>query len=91
MLNLDKYIQDKSQLSGVAMMRLIHNGGYWDYTHWELTDKNIFLFDDNMKINHILWLDDTISIVDDNKIIVSAAGNIKQMIAIELFYGGMIL
>jgi hypothetical protein len=91
MTNLDQYIQDKNQLSGVAMIRLSHDNGYCDYTRWKLTDRHILLFDNAMKIDYILWLDEKVSIIDDNKSEITITGNNEYKMIIELFYGGAIL
>jgi hypothetical protein len=72
------------------MLRLVYDGGYWDYTKWRITTDNLFLFDNSMKISQILWLSDTVSIVDETKILVNAKNNTEESIGIELFYGGVI-
>jgi len=91
MTTVAQYIQDKDHLSGVSMIRLVYSGGYWDYTRWKFSEQNMFFFNDDMKVGHMLWLRDTLSIVDDNKLIINVQCNTKQIIALELFYGGAIL
>jgi len=93
MISLSRYLQDKNQLSGVVMIRLVYNGKSYDYSAWKFSENNVFLFDENMRIDHILWKDDIITVVDETKIVLSMITNsgIKRMIALELFYGGAII
>lgn len=93
MISLSRYLQDKDQLSGVVMIRLAYNGKSYDYSAWKFSENNVFLFDEDMRIGHILCKDDTITIVDEIKFILSMVTNsgIKRMIVIELFYGGVII
>ena len=44
-ITLGQYYKDKSYFDGVSMIRLVYNGGYWDYTHWKASGQNLFFFD----------------------------------------------
>jgi hypothetical protein len=88
MLSLKKYLDSKNQLSSIVMIRLAYNGSYQDYTKWRVSSENIFLFNDNLEINYILWLEDKVSIIDDTKILIETNHNIKENLGLELFYGG---
>jgi len=83
---LGDYIKKQDDLSAVAMVRISVNGQIYDYTNWKLTAKKLYLFDENYKISHILWLSDLVTIKNDYEIILQ---NKKILIQIELFYGGM--
>lgn len=87
-ITLGQYYKDKSYFDGVSMIRLVYNGGYWDYTHWKSSGQNLFFFDEDMKASHILWITDPLQIVDDTHAIY-APGDYD--IGLELFYGGAIL
>ena len=87
-ITLGQYYKDKSYFDGVSMIRLVYNGGYWDYTHWKSSGQNLFFFDEDMKASHILWTTDPLQIVDDTNA-VYAPGDYD--IGFELFYGGAIL
>lgn len=87
-ITLGQYHKDKSYFDGVSMIRLVYNGGYWDYTHWKASGQNLFFFDEDMKASHILWTTDPLQIVDDTHAIY-APGDYD--IGLELFYGGAIL
>ena len=87
-MTLSEYLLSKNNLDGVAMIRLVYNGSFQDYTKWKSSDPYFFLFDNNMKINHILWLTENVSVVDENHI-TTIINN--DTIGMELFYGGAIL
>ena len=87
-MKLSDYLLDKQNLVGVCMIRLTYNNGYWDYTRWKFSGQNIFFFNEDMKVGHILWTTDPIKLVDDTHA-VYAPGDYD--IGFELFYGGAIL
>lgn len=88
MKSLARYIADNSDLVGVAMIRLVYNNKSWDYSHWKISGQNLFFFDENMKVGHILWTTDPIKQIDDNHIIYSPD---NHAVGLELFYGGATL
>lgn len=87
-MTLSDYILKNPQLDSIVMIRLIYNGGYWDYTNWKISGQNIFFFNEDMKVGHILWTTDTIKQVDDTHIIYQPE---NKNIGLEFFYGGAIL
>jgi len=91
MTSLARYLQDKDKFSGVAMIRLVHDGKSHDYTRWKFSGQNIFFFDDSMKVSHVLWTTEDISEIDDTHIIINPNSDSKYVIGLELFYGGAIL
>jgi hypothetical protein len=88
-MTLSEYLLSKNSFDGVAMIRLVYNGHSHDYTKWKVSGQNLFFFDTNMKVCHILWTTDTISVVDENHITIAIKNN--ETIGLELFYGGAIL
>lgn len=88
MISLKEYLLKNSRIDSVCMIRLVYNGGYWDYTIWSLHQSYWFFFDENMKVSHLLFLDQKIKEIDENHILYSPD---KYQIGIELFYGGAIL
>lgn len=89
-MRLSQYILEKNDFDGVSMIRLIYKEKYYDYSKWKISGQNIFFYDDNLKVTHILWTTDPIEVVDDVRIIIGHDNN-KHKIALELFYGGAIL
>lgn len=87
-ITLGQYYKDKSYFDGVSMIRLVYNGGYWDYTHWKASGQNLFFFDENYKVGHVLCTTDPLQIVDDTHAIFAPG---DHNIGLELFYGGAIL
>ena len=87
---LVRYYQDKNLFDGVAMIRLVHDGVYEDYSKWVCDKNNLFFFDDSMKIGHILFMSDPIKEIDDTHITINP-DNPKFCIGLELFYGGATL
>ncbi len=87
MKSLARYYQDKNKFDGVAMIRLVHDGVYEDYSKWISNKDNLLFFDDSMKIGHILFLSDPIKEIDDTHITINL-DNPKFCIGLELFYGG---
>lgn len=87
MKSLARYILDKNNFDNIAMIRIIHNGIYEDFTKWRVENQNLFFFDNSMKISHILFTADNIEEVDDNHAIVNP-NNSRFCVGLELFYGG---
>jgi hypothetical protein len=90
MMTLARYLQDKDKFSSVVMIRLVYDGKSHDYTRWKFSGQNIFFFDDNMKVSHVLWTTEDISEIDDTHVIINP-DNTKLSIGLELFYGGATL
>jgi len=88
-MRLSQYVLEKNDFDGVAVIRLIYQEKYYDYSKWKISDQNIFFYDDNLKVTHVLWTTDSIELVDDIRIIIKHDN--KHKIALELFYGGAIL
>lgn len=88
MKSLARYIADKSDFVGVAMIRLVYNGGFWDYNHWKISGQNLFFFDENMRVGHILWTTDPIKEVDENHVVYCPD---NRAVGLELFHGGATL
>lgn len=88
MVSLKEYLLSNSKIDGVCMIRLAYNGGYWDYTTWSFHQPYLFFFDENMKVSHLLFLDQKIREIDENHILYSPD---KYKIGIEFFYGGAVL
>ena len=82
---LNRYLVDKDDFNGVAMIRLAYNGGFWDYTKWRISDKHLFFFNQDMRVGHILWISDPIKEIDNTHITVDDG---LSTIGLELFYGG---
>lgn len=89
MKSLARYFADKNSFESIAVVRLVHDGVYQDYSRWTVNDNYLFFFDDSMKVNHILFLTDPIKEIDDTHITVNL-DNPKLCIGLELFYGGAI-
>jgi hypothetical protein len=87
---LSDWIKEKNKFTSVSMIRLVYDGVAHDYTKWKFSGQNIFFYDSNNKVETILWTTETITIVDDNCIVINAGHN-KLNIGLELFYGGAIL
>lgn len=87
---LARYFADKDNFKSVAMIRLVHDGVYEDYSRWTVDNNNLFFFDDRMKIGHILFLTDPIKEIDDTHITVNL-DDPKFCVGLELFYGGAII
>lgn len=90
MKSLARYFADKKAFEGVAVIRLVHDGVYEDYSRWVVDNNNLFFFDNRMKIGHILFLADPVKEIDDTHITVNLE-NPKLCVGLELFYGGAIL
>ena len=90
MKSLNRYLSDKNDFESVAVIRLVHDGVYEDYSRWTADNNNLFFFDDSMKVGHILFLSDPIKEIDDIHIIINP-DNPKLCVGLELFYGGAIL
>jgi len=90
MNTLADWVQEKNKFDGVSMVRLIHNGQAHDYTKWKFSGQNIFFFENDMKVGHILWTTDKIKIIDENHIIGNE-DNDKYVYALTIYYGGAIL
>ena len=88
-MTLLDYSTAKNKFSGVAMIRLSYNAGYYDYSIWKISGQNIFFYDENLKVCHVLWTTDPIKVIDDNHIVISQDD--KYDIGLEFFYGGAIL
>ena len=87
MKSLARYFADKGDFKSVAMIRLVHDGVYEDYSRWTVDNNNLFFFDDSMKVGHILFLTDPIKEIDDTHIRINL-DNPKLCLGLELFYGG---
>jgi len=100
-MKLSDYLLDKQDLVGVCMIRLTYYSHrrecrgparsralYWDYTRWKFSGQNIFFFNEDMRVGHILWTTDPIKVVDDTHAIYVPG---DYDIGLELFYGGAIL
>jgi len=90
MKSLARYYEDKGGFDGVAIIRLVHDRVYEDYSRWISDKNNLFFFDDSMKVGHILFLNNSIKEIDDTHITINL-DNPKLCIGLELFYGGAIL
>lgn len=88
-MRLSQYIIEKNDFSGVVMIRLSYNGENYDYSKWRVNGQYLFFYDNTMKVSHILWTTDPITIMDDNRIIL--LHNDKDQIEMKMFYGGAIL
>ena len=89
MIALSDCIKEKNKFDGVSMVRLIHDGQAHDYNRWKFSGQNIFFFENDMKVGHILWITENITVIDDNHIIINEGH--EHSIGMELFYGGAIL
>lgn len=89
MKSLSRYFTDKNSFEGVALVRLVYDGVYEDYSRWSINNNNLFFFDDSMKVGHILFLTDPIKEIDEIHIMVNP-DNSKLCVGLELFYGGAI-
>jgi hypothetical protein len=90
MNTLSDWIKEKNKFDGVSMVRLIHNRQAHDYTKWKFSGQNIFFFENDMKIGHILWITENITVIDENRIIINE-DNEKYTCALTIYYGGAIL
>lgn len=88
-MRLSQYVLEKNDFDGVSMIRLIYNEKSYDYSKWKISGQNIFFYDNDLKVGHVLWTTDPAKVIDDNRIIVEH--DTKNSIALELFYGGAIL
>jgi hypothetical protein len=86
MKSLATYYKDKNNFDGVVMIRLVHDGIYEDYSKWVSDSSYLFLFDNSMKIGHILLFTDPIK--DYDTYILINPDNTKICLKLELFYGG---
>jgi hypothetical protein len=89
MNTLSDWIKNKNKFDGVSMIRLVYDGKAHDYTRWKFSGQNIFFFDNDMKVGHVLWTTESIKIIDETHIITNE-GHIHS-VGLELFYGGAIL
>lgn len=87
MKSLARYFADKDGFKSVAMIRLVHDGVYEDYSRWTVDNNNLFFFDNSMKVGHILFFTDPVKEIDDTHIIINL-DNAKLYVGLELFYGG---
>jgi hypothetical protein len=85
-----EWIQDKNRFDGVTMIRLVLNGKAHDYTRWKFSGMNIFFYDQNGKVETILWTSEKVKVIDDNTIVINEDHG-SCAIGLELFYGGAIL
>jgi hypothetical protein len=87
MKSLATYYKDKNNFDGVVMIRLVHDGVYEDYSKWVSDNSYLFLFDNFMKIGHILLFTDPVKEIDDTRIIINL-DKPNLCLGLELFYGG---
>jgi hypothetical protein len=87
MKSLARYYKDKNNFDGVAMIRLAHDGIYEDYSKWVSDSSYLFLFDNSMKIGHILLFTDPVKEIDDTHITINL-DKPNLCLGLELFYGG---
>jgi hypothetical protein len=90
MNTLADWIKEKNKFDGVSMIRLIYDGQAHDYSRWKFSGQNIFFFENNMKVGHVLWTTENITIIDENHIIINE-DNDKYACALTIYYGGAIL
>jgi hypothetical protein len=90
-MTLSDYLTIKNKFAGVAMIRLVYNGISYDYSKWKISGQNIFFYDNELKVTHVLWTTENIKEIDDVHIIINPDIDPKYTIGLELFYGGAIL
>lgn len=88
MISLKQYIVNNTRLDSVCMIRLTYNETSWDYNNWSINDSNLFFFDEDMRVGHILSNNNPIKEIDETHIIYSPD---KHKMGLEFFYGGAIL
>jgi hypothetical protein len=87
MKSLATYYKDRNNFDGVAMIRLVHDGVYEDYSKWVVDNNYLFFCDNSMKLGHVVFLTDSIKEIDDTHILINP-DNTKICLGLELFYGG---
>lgn len=90
-MRLSEYLINKNDLGGITMIRLIYKETSFDYSKWKISGQNVFFYDNNLKVGHVLWTTDNVNIIDDTKITINADTDPKYTVQVELFYGGAIL
>lgn len=90
-MTLSDYLTTKNKFAGVAMIRLVYKGISYDYSKWKISGQNIFFYNDELKVTHVLWTTENIKEIDEVHIIINPDTDPKYTIALELFYGGAIL
>jgi hypothetical protein len=84
------YIKEQNNFSSVAIIRIVVGEKTYDYTNWKITNKKMYLFNEDETIGHILWLNDTITHMNDYEIKVTRVGwsPRPKTLILEIFYGG---
>lgn len=86
MLLLDNVIWDK-KLSSVAMISILnHNDTSYTYTLWALEKNKLYLFDEEYRLGHILFLNWTVEEIEPNSYYLTTNQNHK--LKIDLYFGG---
>lgn len=86
MIHFHNIISDK-KLSSVAMISILnHNDTSYTYTLWSLEKNKLYLFDEEYKLGHILFLDWTIEEIEPNSYYLITNQNHK--LKIDLYFGG---
>ena len=78
------------KLSSIVMISIIdHNGTNFTYSLWKLEDNKLYLFDNEYKLSHILFLDWKFEEIEPNSYFVTTNQNYK--LKLDLYFGGALL
>jgi hypothetical protein len=82
-------VLSNEKLSSVVMINVLnHNDNSYSYNLWELEQDKLFLFDNEYKISHILFLDWMVEEIEPNSYFLTTNQNYR--LKLDLYFGGAI-
>jgi hypothetical protein len=82
-------VLSNEKLSSVAMINILnHNDNSYSYNLWKLEKDKLFLFDNEYKISHILFLDWIVEEIEPGSYFVKT--NQNYTLKLDLYFGGSI-
>jgi hypothetical protein len=88
-MKLSQILSDK-KLSSVVMINIMnHNDNAYSYSLWKLEQDKLYLFDDEYKVGHLLYLDWDIQEIEPNTYYITT--NQSFDLKIDLYFGGAVL
>jgi hypothetical protein len=85
-MKLSQILSDK-KLSSVAMINILnHNDNSYSYSLWKLEQDKLYLFDDEYRVGHFLFLDWNAEEIEPNSYYITT--NQQHKLKIDLYFGG---
>ena len=88
-MKLSQVLSDEKLLSIVMINITNHNDNSYSYSLWKLEQNKLYLFNDEYKVDNILFLDWDIEMIEPNTFYIVTSQNFK--LKIDLYFSGAIL